>query len=64
MDSYATLNKPQSYVIKPKRLEETSGSGFETVKYDREQKLFENDPFLLEEHRYLDRLKNSELRQN
>jgi hypothetical protein len=32
--------------------------------YDTERNLIENDPFLLEEHRYLDRLKNMELRQN
>lgn len=64
MASYA-LAKPQSYNTRPRpRLDDTGGSAFETVKYDRERKLIENDPFLLEEHRYLDRLKNMELRQN
>jgi hypothetical protein len=64
MASYA-LAKPQSYNVRPQpHLDETDRSGFETVKYDRERKLIENDPFLLEEHRYLDRLKNMELRQN
>ena len=65
MESY-TIAKPRSYAIQPRDQipEETSNSRFATVKYDRERKLIENDPFLLEEHRYLDRLKQMELRQN
>ena len=66
MDSYG-LAKPQSYVTKPNPIQlgmDSASSRFETVKYDRERKLIENDPFLLEEHRYLDRLKKMELRQN
>ena len=36
----------------------------DTNSYEPERNLMENDPYLLEEHRYLDRLKNMELRQN
>ena len=46
------------------QIDDPSYDSFAVKKYGEEAKLLEQDPFMLEEQRYLDRLKLSQLKQN